>query len=1006
MSRPTPSIDEVFFAAMERESPEARAAYLDEVCAGDPDLRGRIERLLDLQPKVGSFLNAPAAGPTLTLTPPQAMEGPGTVIGPYKLLEQIGEGGMGVVYMAEQTQPLRRKVALKIIKPGMDTKQVIARFEAERQALAMMDHPSIARVFDAGATESGRPYFVMELVRGIPITEYCDQQRLSIPERLGLFTQVCQAVQHAHQKGIIHRDLKPTNVLVTSLDGTPLPKVIDFGIAKATGQSLTDKTLFTGFAQLIGTPLYMSPEQAELSAVDVDTRSDIYSLGVLLYELLTGTTPFDQFTFRTAALDELRRIIREQEPPKPSTRLSESKDTLPSISARRHTEPARLTRLLRGELDWIAMKALEKDRRRRYETASGLARDVERYLAGEPVEAGPPSAWYRFRKFARRNRVVLTTTVLVALALIVGTAVSVWQAVLARRARADAFFQRDRAEANYRLARDAVDRMLAEVGSKTLADVPQAEPVRRALLEEALRFYQEFLKQRSDEPALRRELGRAYRSIGEVNSLLGRHAQADEACLQSIAILGDLSSSTPEDSELKVELAKAHYRRGNVLHYQDRDAEAIREFRLALALWRAVPPVEARAAEILKDQTGAQNNLGVVLMSAGQLAEAETAFREVIDLLQPLAARSPDDAECQHTVGGGLLNLGVIAFQRGDLAGARALFERALPHQRAAVKAAPRILKYRQFLTNIQENLAVVRIQLGDRVGAVQAMREVIALGEAIAADFPNVPRYGRDLAQSYCNLGNMLKESGQLPEAEREYRRALDAFQSLASRFPDVPGHQKDLADGRDNLAELLRIAGRFGEAAQEYRRALDLYERLETSDPGRREFRSDLASCRARLARMLANCPDPQVRDPSRAVSLAQQAIELIPKVGPFWNTLGAARYRAGDWLGAISALEQARKLRSAGEASDGWEPSMKPRWGGEASDGLFLAMAHWQKGDKERARSWFDGAIAWMDKNRPTDEELLHLRAEASALLGMTDHPKSSGTKEEDARRRSKP
>ena len=259
MNHPTPSIDEIFFAAMERESPEARAAYLDEVCGSDLDLRRRVERLLDAQPKMGSFLDSPAAGPTMNLPPPQVMEGPGTVIGPYKLLEQIGEGGMGIVYMAEQTQPVRRKVALKIIKPGMDTKQVIARFEAERQALAMMDHPNIAKVLDAGATESGRPYFVMELVRGIPITEYCDQHRLPIPERLDLFMQVCQAVQHAHQKGIIHRDIKPTNVLVTSLDGVPLPRVIDFGIAKATGQSLTDKTLFTGFAQLIGTPLVHEP---------------------------------------------------------------------------------------------------------------------------------------------------------------------------------------------------------------------------------------------------------------------------------------------------------------------------------------------------------------------------------------------------------------------------------------------------------------------------------------------------------------------------------------------------------------------------------------------------------------------------------------------------------------------------------------------------------------------------------------------------------------------------
>jgi len=418
VNQSTPSIDEIFSAAMEQQSPEARAVYLDEVCGSDLDLRRRVERLLDAQPNVGSFLDSPAAGPTMNLPPHQVMEGPGTVIGPYKLLEQIGEGGMGIVYMAEQTRPVRRKVALKIIKPGMDTKQVIARFEAERQALAMMDHPNIAKVLDAGATESGRPYFVMELVRGIPITEYCDRHRLPIPDRLDLFMQVCQAVQHAHQKGIIHRDIKPTNVLVTSLDGVPLPRIIDFGIAKATGQSLTDKTLFTGFAQLIGTPLYMSPEQAELSAVDIDTRSDIYSLGVLLYELLTGTTPFDQDTFRTAALDEVRRMIREDEPPKPSTRLSALGATLTTVSENRQTDARKLDRSLRGELDWIVMKALEKDRRRRYETPSGLVRDVERYLAGDPVEAGPPSAWYRFRKFGRRNRIALSAGVLGSAAVV------------------------------------------------------------------------------------------------------------------------------------------------------------------------------------------------------------------------------------------------------------------------------------------------------------------------------------------------------------------------------------------------------------------------------------------------------------------------------------------------------------------------------------------------------------------------------------------------------------
>jgi WD40 repeat protein/serine/threonine protein kinase len=439
---------EIFSEAIELTSAEERADYLDRVCGSDRSLRGRVEGLLRAHVEDDEFLESPAAAlATAGDTCPQA-EGPGTVIGPYKLLEQIGEGGMGIVYMAEQIKPVRRKVALKIIKPGMDTKQVIARFDAERQALAMMEHPGIARVLDAGATESRRPFFVMELVKGIPITDYCDLNRLPIEDRLELFVSVCQALQHAHQKGIIHRDLKPSNVLVTMIDGVPVPKIIDFGVAKAMGQQLTERTLYTGFTQLIGTPLYMSPEQAEFSGVDVDTRSDVYALGVLLYELLTGTTPFDADTFRSAAYDEIRRIIREQEPPKPSTRISTLEATASTVSARRKCDPVSLRKLIRGELDWIVMKALEKDRNRRYETASGLAADVRRYLDDEPVQACPPSAGYRLRKFARRNKRILATAGVVALALVAGTVVSAWQAIRATQAEVRAAAQRDIAERN------------------------------------------------------------------------------------------------------------------------------------------------------------------------------------------------------------------------------------------------------------------------------------------------------------------------------------------------------------------------------------------------------------------------------------------------------------------------------------------------------------------------------------------------------------------------------
>jgi WD40 repeat protein/serine/threonine protein kinase len=421
------SIDRIFWDAAQIASPAERDTYLRRACAEDCDLRRRVELLLQAMSKAESFLESPAAELAATAEECPITEGPGTVVGPYKLLEQIGEGGFGVVFMAEQQHPVRRRVALKVLKPGMDTGQVVARFEAERQALALMDHLNIAYVFDGGETASGRPYFVMELVKGAPITEFCDQNRLPVRERLELFVAVCQAVQHAHQKAIIHRDLKPSNVLVTLHDGTPLVKVIDFGVAKALGQQLTDKTLFTGFAQLIGTPLYMAPEQAALSHLDVDTRSDIYSLGVLLYELLTGTTPFSKERFREAGYEEMRRILREEEPPRPSTRISTLGQAATLSSTQRQSDPRQLSKLFRGELDWIVMRCLEKDRNRRYETAGALAADVQRYLHDEPVQACPPSAWYRFRKFARRNKGGVLTAAGAALGvlLVVGSALVV-----------------------------------------------------------------------------------------------------------------------------------------------------------------------------------------------------------------------------------------------------------------------------------------------------------------------------------------------------------------------------------------------------------------------------------------------------------------------------------------------------------------------------------------------------------------------------------------------------
>jgi len=616
-----------------------RAAYLDEACAGDPALRQHLEELLEAAEEAGTFLQDPPPGAHGTAARPEPPDPRGTLrstpsektgdrIGPYKLLQQIGEGGCGVVYMAEQEYPVRRRVALKVIKLGMDTRQVIARFEAERQALALMDHPNIAKVLEAGATETGRPFFVMELVRGIKITDYCDHHTLSTRERLDLFIQICHAIQHAHQKGIIHRDIKPSNILVTMHDGVAVPKVIDFGISKATDQRLTDKTLFTAFEQLIGTPAYMSPEQAEMSALDIDTRSDIYALGVLLYELLTGKTPFDAKELMAAGLEEMRRTIREKEPLRPSTRLCTMVEAdLTSAASHRRSEAAKLTGLIRGDLDWIVMKCLEKDRRRRYETANGLAMDIQRHLKSEPVIARPPNNLYRFQRLARRNRLAFASAATVLAALLLGFVISTH------------LFLRARREATNRgqlagLLRD----ILRSVG-------PEAAQEKDTVLAVLDRTAERVGKDLKDQPAeaaeVRTILGRIYYDRGD-------YPRAEQQQIEALAldqlIFGDESTNVASSLH---DLASTLWDRGNL-------GEAEATFRHALRI------EEKRLGAVDRTLAKTLNDLGLVLWSRGDLREARTLISQGLALRQ----RPPEDPRLIES----LSDAGLILWEQGELA--------------------------------------------------------------------------------------------------------------------------------------------------------------------------------------------------------------------------------------------------------------------------------------------------------------------------------------------------
>jgi eukaryotic-like serine/threonine-protein kinase len=933
----------LFHAALARSSLPERAAFLDGACAGKPALRAAVEALLaaheasgplldpaeHLIATIGSDPGSPEAHSSIagTLGPESALcaapittvyrstAAPNVLIaGRYTLQEKIGEGGMGAVWVAKQSEPVKRRVALKLIKTGMDSRAVLQRFEQERQALAMMDHPNIARVFDGGLTPTGQPFFVMELVNGLALNRFCDEARLTPRERLELFVPICQAVQHAHQKGIVHRDLKPANILITLIDGKPVPKVIDFGVAKATGGKLTDESMSTQFGSVVGTLEYMSPEQAGFSGTDVDTRADIYSLGVILYELLTGLRPIDASRLKKAAITEMIRIIQDEEPSKPSTRLS-TDGSLPSMAALRHTEPRKLMAMLRGELDWVVMKCLEKHRERRYETANGLAKDVARYLADEPVEARPPSAGYRLSKFLRRNKGPVLAGTVVLLALLVGLF-----AVLAVQAKANADLAaknkelldaQAKVQARYELAVEAIKTFHTGVSEDFLLKEEQFKDVRNRLLKSASDFYGKLgaLLGKESDPGSRRALWQANYEVAYLTTKIGRTEDAISAHRQVLAARRALAAEFPAESEMKAEVGRSLVDLGALLDFTGRNKEAEATFREAESLLVKLVTTNANSGAARTSLARCRSRLGWVLQATGRNAEALSAYRLARADQEMLAAIPGASADAGNFLAATINRIALLLETTDKPLEAAAEHCNALLVLQKLADLNPTVDDYSRRLALSHSNLGRVLWSTGKLAEAAAECREALLIHRRLAQLNPAVNEIRGELADIHLDHGDVLLAAGKASEAVAEFRKALAITHKLADDNPAVPDFRQSLAASRNGLALALYQTGNGLDAEAEFRKALAIRQKLADDNPAITELRFALTKSHNGLGWLLANLGKPSEAEIEHRKALAtlQKLADANPAATAYRSELAYSHNSLG-WL-----------LSSAGKSSE---------------------------------------------------------------------------------------